>query len=172
MVTFILRTAQERMRSMKERRTKNPLRGRTGHVATARCEVYREIGLRSLITGPLRRTGRSQCRRPRNKGRPTQLRWTLSGEKQPVNAGTYVEGSSLRGKPITNLERRREVDAGHGKPHPQVCGGGYACGDGCVWRWRLCFVGCVWCGGCRPLSKPASDDGPAFARADDQMARW
>jgi hypothetical protein len=37
MVTFILRTAQERMRSMKERRTKNPLRGRPGHVATARC---------------------------------------------------------------------------------------------------------------------------------------
>src|ERR1700722_5877595 len=117
MVTFILRTAQERMRSMKEQRTKNPLCGRTGHLATARCR-----GL---------------------------LRWTLSGEKQPVNAGTYVEGSSLRGKPITNLERRREVDAGHGKPHPQVWGGVF-----------------------RPFSTPASEAGPAFARADDQMARW
>jgi hypothetical protein len=120
----------------------------------------------SSITGPLRRSGRSQCRRPRNKGRPTRLRWTLSGEKQPVNACTYVEGSSLRGKPITNLETRRELDAGHGKPRPYkfVAPGTFVAtvvsgGGGCV-----SWVGCVWCGGCRPLSKPASDDGPALVR--------
>jgi hypothetical protein len=172
MVTFILRTAQERMRSMKERRTKNPLRGRPGHVATARCRglsrdrIARRrsrvhcVGVAEAnVDGREIKVGRHDCAGPYRARSSRSMRVLTSRVRR------FGENRS------PNLETRRELDAGHGKPRPYkfVAPGTFVAmvvsgGGGCV-----SWVGCVWCGGCRPLSKPASDDGPALVRVIEMV---